>query len=192
MHLCTLSVAWPAWSATVLPWLAVLAVLLLAAGVASILALLSRMRGLESSLGRLRQLEELKQSVDRLSVGENELDLRRLEHVLIDIRDTQKRVEDGLLAVLEARAQSALAAGERAPQNRPVELADRVVSRLLALGYERVLLVTPNEELAAFVDGDGEIVVEARRDGAICKGRVLVRDGRITEVQVQPAYSAFP
>lgn len=192
MSFLILSVSWPAWSVPVLPWLAVLGVLLLAAGVAVLGVLVTRLRALEANLGGLARLEDVKRSVDRIAEGREDLDLRRLEHVLIDIRDTQKRVEDGIVSVLENRAQSALVAGERAPGASPVELADRVVTRLLALGYERVLLVTPHDQLETFADGDGEIVVEARRDGAICKGRVVVRDGRITEIQVQPAYAAFP
>jgi len=186
------AVSVPAWSGTVLPWLGVLAVLLLAAGVAVLGVLLARLRSVEANLAPLGVLADLKRSIDNIAEGRDDLDLRRLEHVLIDIRDTQKRVEDGIVAVLEARSQAALVSGERAAGSGPVELADRVVTRLLALGYERVLLVTPHDELAKFTDGDGEIVVEARRDGAICKGRVLVRDGRITEIQVQPTYSAFP
>jgi hypothetical protein len=183
---------WPAWSTTVLPWLGVIAVLLCAAGVVLLGALLTRLRAAEASLAPLATLESLKRSLDRIVEERDDLDLRRLEHVLIDIRDTQKRVEDGIVATLEARQQVALASGGPAASTSPVELADRVVTRLLALGYERVLLVTPHDELAKFAQGDGEVVVEARRDGSICKGRVLVRDGRITELQIQPAYSAFP
>jgi hypothetical protein len=70
-------------------------------------------------------------------------------------------------------------------------LADRVVSRLLALGYERITFVTPPAELDAG-RSELDIVVEARRDGAACKGRVLVRGGRIHDIQIQSAYAAFP
>jgi hypothetical protein len=188
----------PAWAETSLPWLLLVIALCAAALVALGAALLARLRALERGLGALALLEDLKRAVGGLAEREDDLDLRRLEHVLIDIRDGQRRLEDALLAVSEG-PRSAVEAPERgapgapgARGSRPVELADRVVTRLLALGYERVLLVTPHAELAALVDGDGEIVVEARRDGAICKGRVAVRGGRITEVQVQPAYSAFP
>ena len=53
-------------------------------------------------------------------------------------------------------------------------------------------LVTPREDLARLVQGDGEVLVEARRDGASCKGRVSVRGGVLSDVQIQAAYSAFP
>jgi hypothetical protein len=35
-------------------------------------------------------------------------------------------------------------------------------------------------------------LVEARRGGVQCKGRVLVRDGVVVDVEVKPAYSMFP
>jgi hypothetical protein len=71
-------------------------------------------------------------------------------------------------------------------------LADRIVTRLLALGYDRITFVTPPTELALGTQGDLDVVVEARRDGAACKGRVLVRHGRIHDIQIQSAYAAFP
>jgi hypothetical protein len=73
-------------------------------------------------------------------------------------------------------------------------LADRIVTRLLALGYERVQLVTPFAKIAELLEGagDGEVTVEARRDGAACKGKLLVKRGAIADVQLQSAYSTFP
>ena len=35
-------------------------------------------------------------------------------------------------------------------------------------------------------------VVEARREGVLQKGRVVVRAGALTEVEMKPAYSIFP
>ena len=40
--------------------------------------------------------------------------------------------------------------------------------------------------------GVGEVLVEARRNGVACKGRVLVRGGVVTDVELKPVYTAFP
>jgi hypothetical protein len=77
----------------------------------------------------------------------------------------------------------------------PVEPAtpgERVVNRLLALGYERVQIATDRELLAQAFRSEGEVLVEAYRQGVLHKGRVVVRGGRITDVDVLPAYSIFP
>ena len=74
----------------------------------------------------------------------------------------------------------------------PGHVAERVVNRLLALGYERVELIGGAEELAGLAHTDGQVLVEARRDGVPCKGRVTIRSGRIEAVHLQPAFPAFP
>ena len=180
-------------AATLVWWSLVAA--LAAVATALLLAWIARtLAGLRERLASLDRLEHLERAVTRIGAERDDLDLKRLEHVLIDLRDGQRRVEDLLVAALERPLAVALpgVAADRTPAMAGVELADRVVTRLLALGYERVVLVSRQEELARFVAADGDVVVEARRDGAICKGRVQVRGGRIAEIQIQPAYSAFP
>lgn len=176
--------------------LVVLCAALCAAAGASALAAwlaLARLKRMESQLVRLERLDDLVREVTRVAQGGGELDLRRLEHVLIDIRDGQRRVEDRLLAVVESSAGLQPGAGALAlPGGGASALADRVVSRLIALGYERVQIVTQSADIGRMVEGDGDVLVEARRDGAPCKGRVSVRRGVLTEVQIQAAYSAFP
>jgi hypothetical protein len=184
----------PQWLDATLVWWAALAAL---AGVAAtvLLVWIARWLGrLDGRLASLDRLEHLERAVTRIGAERDDLDLKRLEHVLIDIRDGQRRVEDLLVAALERPLALALpgVVSDRTPAMAAVELADRVVTRLLALGYERVVLVSRQEELARFLADDGDVVVEARRDGAICKGRVQVRGGRISEIQIQPAYSAVP
>jgi hypothetical protein len=167
---------------------------LLAATAAALWLIVARLRRMDARLEHLDRLGEIKSSLDRLQEEREGLDLRRLEHVLIDIRDGQKRVEDRMLSVLEAsrgggRSQGAL---EPIAAGSASALADRIVTRLLALGYERVQLVTPISRIAELVEGDGEVTVEARREGAACKGKILVRRGAIADVQLQSAYTAFP
>ena len=172
--------------AETLPWLVLALFLAVLACVAALWMLVARSKALAQSLRGLDRLDEIKSALARLLESHGELDLRRLEHVLLDIRDGQRRVEERLLSVVEGTRSSRAQAGalELVPALDSNALADRVVTRLLALGYERVQLVTPPAELAALVAGDGDILVEARRDGAPCKGRILVRSGMLADVQL--------
>lgn len=186
-------------------WFLAAAALFAAVGAIAAWLLVVRARRLEEKLERLAKLDDVAAQVTRLAERDEELDLRRLEHVLIDIRDGQRRVEDRLLALLESRARAGDDAGRATSVSAEPDatlpathdatgaaLSDRVVSRLLSLGYERIVLVTPSAELGRIAREGGAIVVEARRDGAACKGRVLVADGRIHDLQIQSAYSTFP
>lgn len=189
-------------------WFLAAAAGLTAVGAVAAWMIVHRARRIEERLARLDRLDELAAGVKTLAAREGELDLRRLEHVLIDIRDGQRRVEDRMLALLEARARhvvegrssslgdEAATGGALVPASASAEagaaLSDRIVTRLLALGYERIVLVTPTDEIARVAREGGAVVVESRRDGAACKGRVIVADGRIHDLQIQSAYSTFP
>ena len=159
---------------------------------------LARLAALERSLSALGALESTARSVEKLAGRETELDLRRLEHVLIDLRDGQRRTEDRLLSLLEngraggmansaGGSQSAALSGASGP-----ELQERILTRLLALGYERIVFITSAPEIAALPNLEGHVLVEARRDGVACKGRVILRAGSIHDVQLQSAFAAFP
>jgi hypothetical protein len=174
--------------------LAAALVVLLAASAVALWLLVVRLRRMDSKIAHLERLEGIQGALGKMQEEHGGLDLRRLEHVLIDIREGQKRVEDRMLAVMER----SMGAGRNPGAIEPVTagsadaLADRIVTRLLALGYERVQLVTPSEKIGEMVGGDGEVTVEARREGAACKGRIVVRRGAIVDVQLQSAYPAFP
>jgi hypothetical protein len=185
----------------VLTWLVALGAGLAAAGAVAAWLILGRLKRAEAAVERLTRLDEIGAHVKALSEREDDLDLRRLEHVLIDIRDGQRRVEDRMLALVEARAGESLT-GDRAPTSTSAmqpagaaagaALTDRIVTRLLALGYERITFVTASADIARIASEAGAITVEARRDGAACKGRVIVAEGRIEDLQIQSAYSTFP
>jgi hypothetical protein len=177
-----------------------LALILLAAITGLLWALVSRQRTVESRLGRLDRLDEIQRQVTRLADAGGDLELRRLEHVLIDIRDGQKRLEERLLQLAEsARQQAAREPAEdptrREPERNPgAHLSERILNRLLAMGYERIQLLASLEELAALVaeGGDGDVQVEARRAGAVCKGRVAIRRGSIAGVELTGSHAMFP
>ena len=184
-------------SAGISPELVLLGALLAAAlaGAIALWILVVRLARFEAGLAQLEHLAALRTNLERLSATHADLDLRRLEHALLDVRDTQRRTADLLLAASErAERQTLGSSASLAPIAAPSAgaLVERVVTRLLALGYERVVLVTPQAALDALLTGEGHVQVEARRDGAACKGRVLVRAGAIGDVQIQSAYSTFP
>lgn len=176
-------------------WTFQAAALLFVAAVAAvgIFLMLAAMRRLERRLAALDRLPNLEASLAKLAERESMLDLRRTEHTLIDIRDGLKRLEERILSVAESRMRETqtLPALMSGPGSGGF-VSDRILARLLALGYERIQVVTPADEIAAWVDGDGWAIVEARRDGALCKGRVRVARGLVGAVELQSAYSAFP
>jgi hypothetical protein len=177
------------------PWLVLAAVAaVVAAGAAVYAAVLLQVRAKAAA----QQWERLEASLAALTKAlaatrdeARELDLRRVEHALLDLRDLARRVEDRVIVADEARHKEQLSPSTLQTQDAG-SLADRIVTRLLALGYDRITFVTPPTELALGTQGDLDVVVEARRDGAACKGRVLVRHGRIHDIQIQSAYAAFP
>lgn len=184
-------------------WILAFVALAAAAGAVGVWMLVTRAQRLEARLARLDKLDELAATLEKLVASRDALDLRRLEHVLIDIRDGQKRVEERMLEIVESHARGAVFSQgtSEGPSTKSLDLvgaaaggalSDRIVTRLLALGYERIVLVTPSDDLGRIAREGGAVVVETKRDGAACKGRVLVADGRIADIQIQSAYSTFP
>lgn len=174
-------------------WLALATLLVAGVVAAGVWTLVLRLTDLRRESERLRSLADIQAALERLVADRDDLDLRRIEHVLIDVRDGSRRLEDALLRFVEvARGAGNGAVGSELVPARPDVLAERVTNRLLALGYERVQIVTRAEKLLELGAKDGEVLVEARRSGVLHKGRVLVRGGQLSEVEMNPAYSIFP
>lgn len=195
------------WSTDSPPWIGLATVVAVGAGVHLLSRLLRRVRALERSLVKLELLERMDTSLARLldepSAPDVEVDLRPVEDALRLLGEEQRRHTDRVVqaldAVREAAARSLAAEPPEPPapvvvESRvlPESLVDRVVDRLLALGYERVEFVTPAEQLESVFQRGGEVRVEARRDGAPHKGRVVVREGRIDDVHLRSSYETFP
>lgn len=177
------------WLAASLPWIALAGLLALAATAVGVWLLVRRAREDHGRADTLAALESIREALARLAAERADIDLRRIEHVLVDIRDAQRRLEDSLLRALEA-ARTNEPASPSAPGAD--HLAERATNRLLSLGYERVQIVTAAAELARLSESDGEVLVEARRQGVLHKGRVLVRGGRIHSVELNPPFAVFP
>jgi hypothetical protein len=195
LHPPALQTPAPWWETSQL-WVSVGVLLLLGTVAILLWQGLVRLRAMEGHLTRLDLLEKVDGTLGRLVEGQAGLDLRRVEHLLTDIRDGQTRLEDVL-----ARAAAAPGEGRGEPGGSPAgsaaALADRIVNRLLAQGYERVRLLVPVADLAPLVsgsdgEGNGEVPLEARRHGSLVKGRAVIRGGVIEEVSIQESYGAFP
>ena len=190
----------PPWMMEAAFWLAVAAFLAAAAATVGVWTIVARLRDLHEDGRRLEVLEEIDAKLRKLVAERGDLDLRRIEHVLLDLRDTQKRLEDATLRTLESGRGAAggdtgtpgLVPAGSAALHSPPSVGERVTNRLLAMGYERVQVITRAEKLVELASKDGEVMVEARRDGVLHKGRVLMRGGRMSDVELHPAYSIFP
>lgn len=180
------------WILDTVPWLLGLCALGAGAAAAGVWFLHARLRDLAKYGERLAALEQIQATLSRVAREREDLDLRRIEHVLIEIRDGQRRLEDSLLRASQVAYHGE--AGATAPASDVAGLSERIVQRLIAHGFEHVQVVPTLAELARLFEAGGahEVLVEARRGGVHCKGRVLVRDGVVVDVEVKPAYSMFP
>jgi len=182
----------PSWFLVAVPLLGLGLVVVMGLGVAGVWMLIDRAKRLERLASRLDVLDAIAKSLKASSEERAELDLRRIEHVLMEIRDAQSRLDQTLQRALDRPDPGAAVSGGTLVPAGPRSLGERVTNRLAALGYERIQILTPVAELDELAGGDGDVLVEARRFGSLCKGRVQIKAGTIGEVRVQPSYSTFP
>ncbi|MCP5023445.1 MAG: hypothetical protein GY930_16955 [bacterium] len=172
-----------------LPDLVLLALLALILGVCGwILITLQQLlaQGVESkdSTPMAEHWERVDQHLASIRDGQGQaLDLRRIEHLLADIREGNKRLEERWISAMESPAGSS-------DSNLP--LSERIRARLLSLDFDRIEILTPSEYHAALLEGGGEVLVEARRGGASYKGKVRVEDGLLVDVNLRPSHTIFP
>jgi|GEM_PF-4974704 len=197
-----LPLAQSSFAATALDALLLLAV---AALVYLVVRVAQQVREVEAALDeQTRALEAIAARLEKSAAERSDIDLRRTEHVLIDIRDGLKGLED---AVIEAASRPAVVEREIVPaappsdepvddEQRRADAADGVVerlhNRLNALGYERVQLLGERDLYEMASTGRVEVPVEARRDGVVHKGRCVVEKGRVLDVRMDPPYRLFP
>lgn len=172
-------------------WIAVISALLLAGIAALLTQILGRLRSLEERLGTLDRLSDIRSELARLGKSGGSSDLSHLEGVLVDLRDSQRRLAERLVQLAETATREH-SAGSRAPESELASGAERIVNRLLAMGYESVQIITPGELVLSAFEQGGDVLVEARREGVACKGRVRVEGGRIRDAELRSAHSMFP
>jgi len=159
-------------------------------GVALLYLLYSRAVRMDERLKDLEGLARLEESLGELKEGASGVDLERVEHLLEDLRDANRRIGRQLIDLTE---QSVTEPDPHEP-NRPVGplLGERITNRLIVLGCERIELLIGAGDLERIAAEGGEVGFEARRDGAMAKGRVEVSDGRLVNVDISTSHQMFP
>ena len=171
-------------------WLDLLFVAAAIAGVSLLYLLNSRTAQLEERLKGLESLSGLETSLKELKEGQEGVDLERVEHLLEDLRDANRRTGRQLIDLVEQRASEAAIVESGRPAG-PL-LGERIMNRLLVLGCERIELLVGAGDLERIAAEGGEVGFEARRDGAMAKGRVEVADGRLVNVDISTSHQMFP
>ncbi len=143
-------------------------------------------------LAGLERLDPISDALERLAEGGDELGRRRLEHVLIDIRDGNKRFEERLLALMDQQQSAASPVQGASGAAQGEGLSERITNRLVSMGFERIDIISPVEELNGAGEEDLNVRVEARRAGVAHKGVVLVSRGALKDVRMRSSYDAFP
>ena len=172
------------------PWAELATAILAAAGVLFLFRLSNRLDGVSGRLKQLEGLERIEGSISALKEVADTVDLERLEHLVEDLRDTNRRIGRQLVDLTEG----SVTEQSTSSQERPVGpmLAERITNRLIVLGCERIELLVGAGDLERMAAEGGEVAFEARRDGAAAKGRVQIADGRLVDVQVSTSHQMFP
>ncbi len=149
----------------------------------------------ELYLKEMGGIRTLNQRLESLASALERVDLSRVEEMLGQLHDDLRAVQRATHAVEEAvaqagapapRVEAAVEAGPASPAQRAVAVTE---ARLLQLGYGGLRILT---DLEGAGDGDLELQVECERNGMPCKGRVVVRNGAVRDVQIQTVHQAFP
>ena len=197
-----------------------LGVFLLVPITAAAVMALARLRNLEASMGaELKQLREavreaggagaaasgepsavaealqsLARATEAQAGSGPSKDTDRILAALADLQDSQAasaqaaadRLHEALAAVA---ASGAGAAGREVETLGPLDAAREF---LHGLGYSDVKVVTPASEVTPELLAGGEVVVEARREGATHKGKVHFKAGAPSEAHLQGGHGMFP
>lgn len=167
-----------------------------------VLRLSTRIDRLEQRLAALEPLSELPVAVGAAVDEIQRRDVHEgLRAQMADLAEAQVRLA-GVVDELSGRVERhgklvrdlAASARERPATEAPAlpepEDVSVIVARHLAdRGFEAVRLLTESTRLEG---RSGTVAFEARRDGVMHKGHVVVEDGRVRRESVRAAYSAFP
>jgi len=159
---------------------------------------LQKLAGIRSLDERLKSLDDcvraLAESVDKKGMGRVTEQLDRLHDDLEDLREATERAAETTVQIPSVAPSEAgdVPVAERAARNETP--ANRIVAvietRLLQLGYRNLRLL--GDLTGAQFTDEVEVQVEAERNGMPCKGRVVMRNGSVSDVHVQPVTQAFP
>ena len=156
---------------------------------------LAGIRGLDERLAQLDdRVQALSQASEQQGLSRITQQLDQLHDDLEDLREATQRVGEAVVTI-PASGPSVMSGGEGANQNSaPMTPAARIVAvieaRLLQLGYRRLRLLGDLSDVQ-FTD-EVEVQVEAERNGMPCKGRVVSRNGSVSDVHIQTVAQSFP
>ncbi|MDB2576051.1 hypothetical protein N9Z54_02480 [Planctomycetota bacterium] len=179
---------------------------------------LARLRNMEEALqGELKQLREVVGASDRAGDGAEGVKISEAVQSLASALETRgdgqsSNEADRVIAALgelqaaQAASAKALAdrlqealvavaasgAGHGAPHEELLSPLDAARLFLEELGYSDVKIVTPPQDLTPELLSGGAVIVEARREGATHKGKVLFEAGAPADAQLKGGHGMFP
>jgi len=149
------------------------------------------LREIAGSAGNTTVVDQLRQgneALGRLRLDRVENLLQRLHEDLDDLREATTSVEQAVVRIPPPPVREvASASAAETPGQR---LRALVETRLLQLGYSDLRLLTDVDSVPA--TADVEVQVECLKNRMPCKGRVLLRNGALRDVQLQTIVQSFP
>lgn len=166
---------------------------------------LQKLAGIRSLDDRLRGLDETVQkmagSMAKVSMERVTAQLERLHEDLEDLREATTDVRQAVVQIPTPSISAAAirgavddaAASDRAPmiaESPATRIVALIETRLLQLGYRNLRLLG-DLSMVQMAD-EIEVQVEAERNGMPFKGRVVMRNGSVHDINVQSVAQSFP
>ena len=156
---------------------------------------LAGIRGIDERLAQLdERVQGLAEATEQHGLGRITQQLDVLHEDLEDLREATKRVGEAVVTIPASVASVPVNSDGSAQDPSQATPAARIVAlieaRLLQLGYRRLRLLGDLGD-AQFTD-EVEVQVEAERNGMPCKGRVVARNGSVSDVHIQTVAQSFP
>jgi hypothetical protein len=160
---------------------------------------LQKLTGIKDLDDRLRSIDDrvkqMAESTAKVSLERVSAQLERLHEDLEDLREATTEVRQAVVKIPGMTAAAREKGGAGAPGNAGNESpATRIVAlietRLLQLGFRHIRLI--GNLVGAQMADEIEVQVEAERNGMPYKGRVVMRNGSVHDVNVQSVAQAFP
>ena len=162
---------------------------------------LQKLAGIRSLDDRLRSLadsvKQMAESAPKINLERVSPELERLHEDLEDLREATTQVRQAVVqiptpSVVTVAAEDGFASERAAvtiesPATRMVALIE---TRLLQLGYRHLRLI--GDLTGVQMADEIELQVEAERNGMPYKGRVVMRNGSVHDVNLQSVAQAFP
>lgn len=147
----------------------------------------------EQHLREIAGIRTLNQRLEAVATGLERVRIDRVEELLQLIHEDLRAVHRATTGVEEALGRMP-AQAPGGPTVVPASPGERLLAvvetSLLQLGYQNLRVLGDLSRGSA--DGDTEVLVECERSGMPCKGRVVLRNGRVRDVQIQSAAQTFP